>query len=149
MKKNRGHDLTSRTQIGRVFLLLCDPVFVRVGTGDWHTLAEVETAVGARKRTIRVRCPHCGYGHNVELSTDFYTARNRVSELKLEVGPKKGFTIRSRPPDGVGKTYFYRMEKVRTGDLFSETLVTHVAPGSGHYVMIDGERVWSQRGGDG
>ena len=122
MSKSINRDLTSRTQIGRVFLLLCDPVFVRVGIGDWHTLAEVETAVGGRTRKVEVDCPHCGHRVRVEVSNDFYTARNRVSDLKLEVGPKLGFTIDSKKPErgAPEKIHSYRMVRARIGNLFEE-----------------------------
>ena len=114
MRKISGsHDLSSRTQIGRVYQLLRDAAYVRTGTGDWHTLDEVATVLGAKTRTMWVNCPVCGERHSVEIPTDFYTARNRVSELKKQVGPKMGFTIRSRPPaeDENGSTNRYRMER--------------------------------------
>lgn len=113
-EKRCSHDLSDRTQIGRIYLLLHDAAFMATGVGNWHTLAEVEGVVGARTRTVWVECPQCGCEHGVELSNDFYTARNRVSELKLDAGPEMGFTIRSKKPErgSSGKIHRYRMEKL-------------------------------------
>ena len=115
MRQSRGsHDLSSRTQIGRVYQLLHDEAYVATGVGDWHSLVEVAGVVGAKTRTMFVQCPNCGMGHAVEVPTDFYTARNRVSELKKHGHGVGGFTIRSRPPreDEHGNTNRYRMERL-------------------------------------
>jgi len=87
---------------------------VRTGVGEWHSLVEVAGVVGAKTRTVWVNCPRCGERHAVEVPTDFYTARNRVSELKKHGKATGEFTIRSRPPreDEPGNTNRYRMEKL-------------------------------------